>query len=84
MRAGAALVEEAERESADRHFLVYPILYNYRHGLELAIKWTITQYGRYVGVYLDYPNINHNLWISWGLCKQVIIELLAKMMVTTN
>src|SRR5690349_12076247 len=41
MRAGAALVEGSERDTADRHFLVYPILFNYRHGLELAIKYII-------------------------------------------
>jgi len=73
MRAGDALVEEAERESVDRDFLVYPILFVYRHGLELAIKWTIEQYGRYVDVYLDHQNLNHNLWQLWGLCKQVIV-----------
>jgi hypothetical protein len=38
MRAGAALVEECGKDSVDRYFLVYPILFNYRHGLELAMK----------------------------------------------
>jgi hypothetical protein len=75
MRAGEALVEEAEHESADRNFLVYPILFNYRHGLELALKWTIAQYGSYVDVYLDKQNIDHNLWYLWRLCKQIIIDL---------
>ena len=75
MRAGEALVDEAERESLDRHFLVYPILFTYRHALELAIKWTIEQYGGYVGVYLDYNDRDHDLWKLWKLCKRVIIEL---------
>jgi hypothetical protein len=48
-------------------------LFNYRHGLEVAIKWTIEQYGSYVDVYLE--NINHNLWHLWRLCKKVIVGL---------
>src|SRR5260370_22626409 len=75
MRAGAALVGEAERESVDRHFLVYPILFNYRHGLELAIKWVIEQYGRYAGVSLGADALDHNLWKLWKLCKRVIVEV---------
>jgi len=72
MRAGAALVEEAERESVDRHFLVYPILFNYRHGLELAIKWVIGQYGRYADVSLGPDGVDHDLWKLWKLCRRVI------------
>jgi hypothetical protein len=43
MMAGAALIDEAERRLTDRDVLVYPILFNYRHGLEVAMKWTIEQ-----------------------------------------
>lgn len=75
MRAGAALVEEAEREAVDRHFLVYPILFNYRHGLELAIKWIIERYGGYVSLTLDRTDLNHDLWSLWTLCKKVFIEI---------
>ena len=39
MKAGAALVDQCERgDNLDRHQLVYPILFCYRHGLELAMK----------------------------------------------
>jgi len=72
MTAGAALVDEAEREPADRDVLVYPILFNYRHGLEMAMKWTIEQYGAYFGLYLDEKN--HDLLALWRLCKQILIE----------
>ena len=75
VRAGDALVDAAERQSVDRHFLVYPILFNYRHGLELAIKWIIEQYGAYVEVHLDANDRNHDLWNLWKLCKQVLIEI---------
>ena len=41
MSAGAALIEACEEDSHERHFLIYPILFNYRHGIELAMKWVI-------------------------------------------
>jgi len=75
MRAGAALVAECERSPHDRHFLVYPILFNYRHGLELAIKWIIDVYGRYASVYLEPDDRNHDLWSLWLQCKKVILEV---------
>ena len=75
MRAGAALVTECERFSSDRHFLVYPILFNYRHGLELAIKWIIDSYGRCAGIYLEPDDLNHDLWSLWKMCKEVILKV---------
>src|SRR5262245_10321655 len=47
LSAGAGLIELSTREGYEheRHFVVYPILFNYRHGLELAMKWIIVMYG---------------------------------------
>jgi hypothetical protein len=74
MRSGDVLVEECRRNPADRHSLVYPILYCYRHGLELAMKWVIGVYGRLAGVYsADY--VDHDLWKLWTGCKKVILEV---------
>ena len=75
IRAGAVLIEECARGSVDRHFLVYPILFNYRHGLELAMKWIIDRYGRYAGVRLTEAEHDHDLWGLWKYCKQVIVEV---------
>lgn len=75
IRAGAALIEECARDSVDRHFLIYPILFNYRHGLELAMKWIIDRYGHYAGVRLTETERDHDLWSLWKHCKQVIIEV---------
>lgn len=76
MHAGAALVEECERTDSrlDRHELVYPILFCYRHSLELAMKWIIGQYGRYAGVDAS-DHLHHDLWTLWGACKKVILEV---------
>jgi hypothetical protein len=72
MTAGAALIDEAERRPTDRDVLVYPILFNYRHGLEAAMKWTIELYGGCIGVGLDEKD--HNLWTLWSLCKKILME----------
>lgn len=75
MQAGAMLVEECQsNERAPRHELVYPILFCYRHGLELAIKWIINRYGRYTDISAeDYAH--HNLWQLWKVCKKIIIDV---------
>lgn len=70
MTAGAALIDETERRPQDRHSLIYPILFNYRHGLETAMKWTIEQYGCIANVHLD--EIDHDLWGLWSLCKKIL------------
>jgi hypothetical protein len=73
IRAGAMLVEECQsNDRALRHELVYPILFCYRHGLELAIKWIFHRYGGYTDIPAeDYAH--HNLWQLWKVCKKVII-----------
>ncbi len=73
VRAGATLIDQCERSATDRHDLVYPILFCYRHGLELAMKWIIAMYGRHAGVHsVDY--LNHDLWKLWQACKKVILD----------
>jgi hypothetical protein len=72
MKAGALLVEQAT-DSVDRFDLVYPIIFNYRHGLEAAIKWVLDQYGRYAGV-ASYER-NHKLLDLWKPCRLVIEQV---------
>ena len=68
MSAGEALVEDCRRNPQERHFLIYPILFVYRHALELAMKWILTMYGGY-----DANDIaHHDLWQLWKLCREVI------------
>lgn len=70
MTAGAALIDETERRPVDRNVLAYPVLFNYRHGLEVAMKWMIEQYGGHSGIYLDKKN--HDLLRYWGDCKKIL------------
>jgi len=66
MSAGASLINVCQEEFQERHFLVYPILFNYRHGIELAMKWTISTYGLYSSAEIGKIE-RHGLWTPWKL-----------------
>ena len=74
MRAGAILIGACEEDSYECHTLIYPILFNYRHAIELAMKWVIKMYGRYSTAQID-DFEHHNLWKLWCLCKKIIVEV---------
>ena len=75
MSAGAGLIELCTQYeySYERHFVIYPILFNYRHGLELAMKWTIAIYGtrEIDGIDQIGKNDRHNLLKLWKLCVKI-------------
>jgi len=73
MQAGAALVDRCLADAQHGHYLIYPILFNYRHGLELEIKWVLDRYGRFADIE-EYER-NHNLARLWKACRQVIEEV---------
>ncbi|WP_296597992.1 hypothetical protein [Phenylobacterium sp.] len=74
MRAAEALIESCADDPPTREVLVYPILFTYRHGIELAMKWIIARYGRHASVEIGETE-HHNLWELWGICRSVITEL---------
>lgn len=74
MSAGQLLVDMSVGSRPDRQVLIYPILYNYRHGLELAMKWVIERYGRYANVEIE-PNRDHDLWKLWRMCRAIIEDV---------
>lgn len=55
----------------ERNAVIYPILYNYRHGLELAMKWIIGNYG--AGGFSEINN-DHDLWKLWKCCRTIAEE----------
>jgi hypothetical protein len=61
--AGDALVERALELRAERDFLVYPIIFCYRHYLELALKSMLATYGPNVSVKPDWAC--HRLDVLW-------------------
>jgi hypothetical protein len=55
----------------ERHSVVYPILFNYRHGLELKLKWFVVMYG---GSGIEGIADTHNLWKLWKRCRAIVDE----------
>lgn len=74
MQAAEALIASCANDPPTRELLVYPILFTYRHGIELAMKWLIVNYGRYASVEIGDVD-HHNLWQLWKICRQVIREV---------
>jgi len=49
-KAADLMVERTVNDWRERDFLVYPIIFNYRHFLELSLKYQLATYGPRVGV----------------------------------
>ncbi len=73
MTAASVLVERCRNNDVSRFDLVYPILFNYRHGLKAAIKRVLDRYGRYTAI--ETYDKDHNLHKLWKVCRQVIEEV---------
>ncbi|EJN16290.1 hypothetical protein PMI42_00125 [Bradyrhizobium sp. YR681] len=69
-RAGKLLAEECGRNPFDTNYLVYPMMFNYRHGLEVAMKEIIVEYGHHVSVYLS-DDRDHNLLDLWQVYQEL-------------
>ncbi|MDP3860085.1 MAG: hypothetical protein Q8Q63_00685 [Phaeovulum sp.] len=64
-RGADLMVAETMQDWRWRDLLVYPIIFNYRHFLELSLKYLLATYGRSVGI--DPIWNEHNLTKLW--CK---------------
>jgi hypothetical protein len=73
IKAANILAYDCTHDSSDNQELVYPILFNYRHGLEVAMKWILDNYGRFAGIQ-EYKK-DHNLIELWKLCVLTITRV---------
>jgi len=65
-KAGDLMVAHAMTNSADRDFLVFPILFNYRHFIELSLKYQLATYGPTVDISPIWNTHDlHPLWSSF-------------------
>jgi hypothetical protein len=71
MSAAATLIDASQGDRAERQILIYPILFNYRHAIELAMKWIIVMYSRGAGIEVGDIE-HHDLWQLWKICCQII------------
>lgn len=70
--AADLMVEHAARSSYDRDVLVFPIVFNYRHFIELSLKYLIATYGRTVNIEPNWQT--HDLAKLWLTLKNVLKE----------
>ena len=61
--AANTMVERSAADRADRDMLVFPIIFNYRHFLELSLKYHLATYGPTVGVDANWNT--HDLATLW-------------------
>ena len=66
-RAADILVEQSTHDRFDRAALVYPIVFNYRHFIELSLKYIIATYGGTVGIAANWNDHElDTLWRTFG------------------
>lgn len=68
--AASVLVDQALSNSTLMDFLVYPIVFNYRHFIELRLKGIIADYGDSVGVEPIWDS--HSLTHLWNAFAKVL------------
>jgi hypothetical protein len=69
-RAGHVLVDKCCENLREGHTLIYPILFCYRHALEMNMQWIVGSYGHRYGVLLPTKK-DHSLDPLWKCCKEI-------------
>jgi hypothetical protein len=69
-RAAELLAEQAECDRLDQAHLIYPIMFCYRHAIEVSLKYLIEEYGSMVDVSLPKKK-DHNLIELWKLHEKL-------------
>lgn len=68
--AADLMVQQSNQGSYERAALVYPIVFNYRHFIELSLKYIIATYGGTVGIEPNWET--HELETLWKTFIQVL------------
>ena len=63
-RSADLLVETCVKDPRDSAILVFPIVFNYRHFIELSIKYQLATFGPAVGIEPNWKS--HNLKVLWA------------------
>ena len=71
--AGNCLVEEIQRNPYLYRNLIYPTIFNYRHSIELSLKYLINTYKDLASVSAD--SKGHKLGPLWTSCKEIYYSL---------
>ncbi len=73
-KAADILVQDVLKTGTKKNFLIYPIIFLYRHHLELRLKDIIRNSGILTGQVPDIP-VHHRIGDIWNDCKKIILEL---------
>ena len=65
------MVQHSNQGNYERAALVYPIVFNYRHFIELALKYIVATYGETVGVKANWKT--HDLETLWNTFIRVLV-----------
>ena len=68
--AGDLMVEAAGQDRLTRDTLVFPIIFNYRHFLEISLKYLLATYGATVGIEPNWRS--HDLATLWGSVLEML------------
>ena len=71
---GGDLLLQQALSAGRQHVLVYPIIFLYRHYIELQLKEIIINMRSYLGKSEAFPKY-HNVDRLWEICKQDLIEI---------
>ena len=75
--AGHRLISSARNtEGYDQNIIIYPVLYCYRHALELSMKEIINEFGTLAKCSATRAPNSHDLFSLWSLCRRIICDLL--------
>ena len=69
-RAGDLMVEAAGHDNLARDTLVFPIIFNYRHFLEISLKYLLATYGPTVDIEPNWHS--HHLATLWGSVLEML------------
>lgn len=70
-KSADTLVHQALEDRYEADYLIYPILFLYRHALELNLKYIINNYGHHVGVEAAWNT--HNFAVLWPRFLEVLV-----------
>lgn len=73
-RAGQCLLEHVAKTGSDQDYLVYPIIFCYRHAVEAYLKQIVLLGGACLERRLDFPD-THDLAALWAAVKPLIEEI---------
>ncbi len=73
-RSGDVLVQHVIDTQSDQDFLVYPIIFLYRHALEIALKHILVKGFQLLDKEQPLPK-QHRLAQLWQPCRQILEEV---------